>query len=156
MRVNFNKKTEFNDEILEYFNKAKRLLDLKDRLGCDVHFVTKCKIKSINKRFRNKNKVTDVLSFPTILNADMGNMQTVDWERARITCFDPQNEQIFLGDIMISLAVAKKQAKEYGHSVKREVCYLAVHGLLHLLGYDHMIENEKAIMRRMEEEILKN
>ncbi len=154
MKVNFNKETKFNNRITEAFNNAERLLKFPFKVGCDISYVSRLKIKKINKKFRNKNKVTDVLSFPNALKPEVENMQVLDWQNARLTAFDPVNNYIFLGDIMISLGVAKKQAKEYGHSLEREVSYLAVHGLLHLLGYDHMIDSEKQIMRELEEKIL--
>ena len=65
-----------------------------------------------------------------------------------------KEEQYILGDIIVSIEKVKEQAEEYGHSFKRELAYLITHGMLHLLGYDHMIEDEKAQMRKREEEIL--
>ncbi len=156
MIINFNKNSKFNTQITKYFNKALRVLNITEAVSVDMFFVSKHKIKSINNKFRNKNKVTDVLSFPSALKAHEGNMQVLDWEQAKLMSFDPTTKHIFLGDIMLCMSVAKKQAREYGHGLEREVCYLAVHGLLHLLGYDHLIENEKIIMRKLEEEILKD
>lgn len=156
MQVKFNKKSKFNDNIVTYFDKAVKILKITENLSCDVCFVSKRKIKQTNKNFRNVNKVTDVLSFPTILKPQVSNMQSVDWQYAKQTSFDNESNTIFIGDILISLSKAKKQAKEYGHSLHREVCYLCVHGLLHLLGYDHMVKQDKDVMRLLEEEILKN
>ena len=65
-----------------------------------------------------------------------------------------KEEQYILGDIIVSIEKVKEQAEEYGHSFKRELAYLITHGMLHLLGYDHMIEDEKAQMRKREEDIL--
>ena len=62
----------------------------------------------------------------------------------------------FLGEIYISIDKAKSQAEEYGHSLKREICFLTVHGLLHLLGYDHIEEKDRVVMRKLEEEILES
>ena len=95
------------------------------------------KIREINKEYRNKDAVTDVISFAFEEGKD------VKYEDVR-----------FLGEIDISYERCKEQAKDYGHSVRREFCYLAVHGLLHLLGYDHMTEEDKKVMRALEEEIL--
>lgn len=94
-------------------------------------------IKEINKTYRNKDSETDVISFAFE-------------ETDNIT----YNDTRFLGEIYISIDKAKSQAKEYGHSLKREICFLTVHGLLHLLGYDHIDENDMKIMRKLEEEIL--
>ena len=95
------------------------------------------KIREINKEYRNKDAVTDVISFA------FEEVKDVNYEDVR-----------FLGEIYISYERCKEQAKDYGHSVRREFCYLAVHGLLHLLGYDHMTEEDKKVMRAREEEIL--
>jgi probable rRNA maturation factor len=95
------------------------------------------KIKEINKKYRNIDKETDVISFA--------------FEEAKDNKFEDIR---VLGEIYISIDKAKSQALEYGHSLKREICFLTVHGLLHLLGYDHMKEEDKVIMRTKEEEIL--
>lgn len=93
-----------------------------------VAFVDNKKIKELNNQYRNKNEATDVLSFPM------------------------DNE--ILGDIIISVERAVAQAEEYGHSVKRELAYLTVHGILHLFGYDHHNKDEKDQMRQKEERVL--
>lgn len=94
-----------------------------------IALVDNAKIKELNKKFRKKDEVTDVLSFP-------------------------MDEEI-LGDIIISAERALSQSKDYGHSFKREICFLVTHGILHLLGYDHKTEGEKKEMRKKEERILK-
>ena len=103
-----------------------------------VIIITDSEIKAINKKYRKIDKPTDVISFALEEN---------------------QKEQVFLknrvlGDIYISLDKAKKQAIEYGHSLRRELCFLAVHGLLHLLGYDHNTKEEEKIMFKKQELIL--
>jgi probable rRNA maturation factor len=100
-------------------------------------------IQQLNKNYRSKDAPTDVLSFAMK-------------ERVAGEDFDggPEAEKL-LGDIVISVERAKKQAEEYGHSFEREMAYLTVHGTLHLLGYDHEIEEEKRVMRHKEEQILK-
>ncbi len=104
-----------------------------------VSIVNNETIKDLNYQYRNKDYVTDVLSFPLIDNFDMKFSE----------------EQIIaLGDIVISLDKAKEQAKEYGHSVEREVGFLVAHSMLHLLGYDHMVEDEEKIMFEKQEDIL--
>ena len=95
------------------------------------------KIREINRDYRNKDAVTDVISFA------FEEVNDVAYEDVR-----------FLGEIYISYERCKEQAADFGHSVRREFCYLAVHGLLHLLGYDHMNEEDKKVMRALEEEIL--
>lgn len=103
----------------------------------NIVIVDNNKIREINKEYRKKDKVTDVISFAFEDNKD------IEYESFR-----------FLGEIYISLEKAKEQAKEYGHSEQREICYLIVHGLLHLLGYDHINKTDKEKMRSLEEEIL--
>jgi len=105
-------------------------------------------IRIINKESRDLDKATDVLSFPMFqLNA--GN-PPVDWEEYT----DPESGLVPLGDMCISLERAIAQAEEFGHSVRREVGYLTIHSMLHLLGYDHLDEGPmKAQMRGREEAI---
>ena len=98
-------------------------------------------IHQLNKEFRNVDSATDVLSFPL-------------WNRDEEPFINLENNCIMLGDIIISLERASEQAKEYGHSLKRECAYLCVHAAMHLLGYDHIEEEDKKVMRAREEEIL--
>lgn len=105
-------------------------------------------IHAINKASRNIDKPTDVLSFP-MFQLEAGN-PPADWD----SYLDPETGLCPLGDMCISLERAQAQAKEYGHSARREVGYLTIHSMLHLLGYDHLDEGEqKAQMRRREEAI---
>ena len=105
-------------------------------------------IRGINLASRQIDRATDVLSFP-MFNLEPGNPPT-DWEEY----LDPETGMCPLGDMCISLERAKAQAKEFGHSVKREVGYLTIHSMLHLLGYDHLDEGPmKRQMRDREEAI---
>ena len=105
-------------------------------------------IHIINKESRDIDRPTDVLSFP-MFQLEPGNPPT-DWEDYR----DPASELVPLGDMCISLERAEAQAKEFGHSLRREVGYLTIHSMLHLLGYDHLDEGPmKAQMRGREEKI---
>ncbi len=106
----------------------------------NVTFVEPSEIKELNSSFRKIDSVTDVLSFPLSEN---GTFET-----------NPENGMKLLGDVVICLDVAIKQAEEYGHSLLREICFLAVHSYLHLLGYDHIIESEGDLMRAKEKEIM--
>ena len=117
---------------------------------CEINvLVTNDKgIHAINKASRNVDAPTDVLSFP-MFQLEPGNAP-VDWEEY----LDPETGLCPLGDMCISLERANAQAKEFGHSAKREVGYLTIHSMLHLLGYDHLDEGEmKAQMRSREEAI---
>ncbi len=109
----------------------------------DVTIVGDDKIKEINNEFRNIDKATDVLSFP------LGENGVYDK--------NPVTNAFMLGDIVISIDRAKHQANLYGHSLRREIAFLTVHSMLHLLGYDHVNGGmEQAIMREKEEAILTN
>lgn len=101
-------------------------------------------IREINREYRNKDVPTDVLSFPLLENGEAGTEIDKDLDTG----------EIVLGDIVISLERADEQSKEYGHSFEREVAFLTVHGMLHLLGYDHEREDERQEMRAREENIL--
>ena len=104
-------------------------------------------IRQTNLDTRGVDRPTDVLSFP-MFELSPGEKPQAEWA-------DPDTDKVLLGDMMISLERAEAQAKEFGHSPEREVCYLAVHSVLHLLGYDHLDEGPmKARMRAREEAIL--
>lgn len=104
-------------------------------------------ISRINLEFRDKNSVTDVLSFP-MLNMENGKLI----EEPGI--LDMDGDRLFLGDIVISVPRAVEQAKTYGHGIDRELAFLAAHGLLHLLGYDHVREDDEKIMINKQKKIL--
>lgn len=105
-------------------------------------FVGKQRIRTINREYREIDKVTDVISF-----AFLDNEENINFNK---------NMPIMLGDIFICCDVAKKQAKAYNHSLKREYAFLFLHGLLHLFGYDHMNEEDEKEMFRLQDEILNN
>lgn len=112
--------------------------------SCEVNvtFVSDQKIKEINRDFRNINAATDVLSFP------LGSDGVYD--------INPENNCLMLGDVIISIDHAIYQAGLFGHSLDREIAYLTVHSVFHLLGYDHIDEGEdKKVMRNKEEAALK-
>lgn len=110
-------------------------------------------IRGINKETRNIDRATDVLSFPMLDYEDKKVYKEVyKDEKFDDSYFD--GEDLVLGDMVLSLERAKEQSEEFNHSFEREVFYLIVHSVLHLLGYDHMEEDEKSIMRKREEEIL--
>jgi probable rRNA maturation factor len=112
-------------------------------------------IRGINNEFRHIDKVTDVLSFP-MLNYPEGLIFSEFYAGKRFGDKDLDDDQLVLGDIVISLERSREQSEDYNHSFLRETCYLTVHSILHLLGYDHMNAADKKRMRAKEEEILKN
>ncbi len=101
-------------------------------------------IHEINKQYRNVDRATDVLSFP------MFEKNEID---EKIKNNDFEHEDV-LGDIVISIEKVEEQAKEYGHSFEREFAYMLVHGFYHLMGYDHIEDDDKVIMRKKEEIVL--
>ena len=107
-----------------------------------VSFVTGEEIKAINSQFRHLDKETDVLSFP-MLTFEEGESTEVN-----------EKGEIILGDIIISVERAKEQAIEYGHSLQREMAFLTAHSMFHLLGYDHMTEDEEKEMFTKQREVL--
>ncbi|MFQ8920423.1 MAG: rRNA maturation RNase YbeY [Clostridium paraputrificum] len=116
-------------------------------------FVDNDEIREINNETRNIDKETDVLSFPMLdYPKDKAFKDVYKNYEFDETYMD--GEELVLGDIVLSLEKALEQSKEYNHSFKREASYLVVHSVLHLLGYDHMEEDEKKVMRKREEEIL--
>mgnify|MGYP006280948767 CR=1 FL=1 len=124
-------KIEIDQNYKKLFKKiAKIAADMENYESgtVSVALIRNDEIRELNKKFRNKNESTDVLSFP-------------------------MDEKIW-GDIIISVDKVIEQAEEYGHSIKRELIYLYTHGILHLLGYDHKEDSDKKIMRQKEEEIL--
>lgn len=100
-------------------------------------------IKEANRKYRNIDKPTDVLSFPMFEREEV--------EELIKNSYDVED---VLGDLIISIPKVKEQAVEYGHSFERELAYMIVHGFYHLMGYDHMEENDKKEMRQKEDEVL--
>ena len=116
---------------------AQKALDYEGQTGdLTILIDTPDHIRELNRSFRNVDRVTDVLTFPA-------------WEGEISLCADG-----YLGDIMICYERAKEQAFEYGHSLERELSFLTVHGVLHLLGYDHMTEADERVMRERQTAIL--
>ncbi len=116
-------------------------------VNLSINFVCEEKIKQLNKEFRNVDRVTDVLSFPNLNKNVDQTLKEFEQEK-------DEEGILFLGDIVICKKVAYKQAKEYGHSKKREICFLALHGLLHLLGYDHIEKKDEKLMTKTANSIL--
>ncbi len=121
-----------SEKVLEYED-----FDIEGEVS--VLFVNDQRIKELNKEYRNKDTVTDVLSFPQYDSIIENGVN------------DPF---IYLGDVVISLEQAQRQADEFGHSLEREIVYLTVHSMLHLFGYDHMTEEDKSVMRAKEKLVL--
>ena len=143
------------EENLEYEKIIKKVLDqcyktenLNDsNLYINIVLTTPENIKQINKQYRNIDKETDVLSFPMFEKEEIENITKNKKDKL------PRNIDI-LGDMVISIKKVEEQAIEYGHSFEREFSYMIVHSFYHLIGYDHIKEEDKIIMREKEENIL--
>ena len=137
MKINFVNET--NLDVKEYKKLIRSVLKHeKTDKYFNIIFVDKDKIQQINNDYRGINKVTDVITFALMENPDELFMEAIDE----------------LGDVFICVDRAIEQAKEYNHSIEREIGFLAVHGYLHLLGYDHMTEEDEKIMFKKQDEIL--
>lgn len=125
------------------------LQDENITIGCEINILITddVSIKQINQQFRNIDRPTDVLSFPII---DMKNGRIISEEGD----YDLDEELLLLGDIVISMETAQRQAEQYGHAIERELAFLASHGVFHLLGYDHMEKDEEAVMLAKQEAVL--
>ena len=121
---------------------AQVLSDEKIDFDCEVTvtFVDDKRIHEMNREFRSVDRPTDVLSFPLGENGEYD--------------INPETNLYSLGDVVISAETAARQAKDYGHSLEREIAFLTVHSMLHLLGYDHMEPDEEAVMREKQEKAL--
>lgn len=144
----------FNDEtgkvtddgrqlIQDVLNHAAKMEELSGNPEVSVTFMTDEEIRKINAEYRGKDKATDVISFAL-----------EEMSEGEIAIIQEENMPIVLGDILISVETANRQAAEYGHDERREIGFLALHGFLHLLGYDHMTEEDEKEMFGRQREIL--
>lgn len=133
---------EIVKKVLDKCFEEEGLLDSK--LIITITFTTPEEIRKINKKYRKIDRATDVLSFPMFEKDELDE---------KIKNKDFLYEDV-LGDIIISIDKVREQAEEYGHSFERELSYMLVHGFYHLMGYDHIEEEDKKIMRPKEEKIL--
>ena len=129
-------------DLTKAMNVVAELEALSSQTEVDITLVDDAAIHELNRTYRGIDRPTDVLSFAL----DEGE------EEPEV---DDDEIEHLLGDVIISAPTAVRQGEEYGHGLEREMTYLAVHGMLHLLGYDHMEEKDKLIMRKREEEVLR-
>ena len=133
---NFEITDELNKIIENVILESLNVEGLSTDVEVSISFVDNAEIKSLNKTYRNIDESTDVLSFP------MDDQVLVPIS--------------LLGDIIISIETAREQATEFGHSLNREISYLVAHSMFHLMGYDHMEDEEKTDMRFKEKQVMKN
>ncbi len=148
---NRQKSLKIPKETIKLMEKAVRLCVRKEDFSysCEAFIILtdNAAIKEINKQHRGIDKATDVLSFPLLDYVD-GEPEILPGD------IDPETNRISLGDIVISTEKAAEQAESYGHSLERELSFLAVHGILHLLGYDDMDAEQEKIMFDKQEQVL--
>lgn len=128
----------------------KQLRQPSKDLEMSLSVVSPEEIQALNKQHREVDAVTDVLSFPA---SDL-KREVVKAEDFSADNINPATGKLNLGDVVVCLERAKEQAQSYGHSLKREMCFLALHGLLHLLGYDHENEEDEQQMVELQKQIL--
>lgn len=134
---------EIESKIKLVVEKALEVENAKCDVNLSIVVTDNENIKEINKEQRNIDNPTDVLSFP--------GYEKEEWEELK----NDENEIVYIGDIVVSKEKIVEQAKEYDTGFEREFCYLIAHGMLHLMGYDHMEDEDKKVMRGKEEEIMK-
>ncbi len=138
---------------LSALDAAADLVGAERELGAQLRFVSEAEMCAVNAAQRGIDAATDVLSFPTISYPEGETALTARHLLGRE--YDPDMNACFLGDILICVEAAVRQAGEYGHALEREIAYLAVHGFAHLLGFDHEDAAAKAAMRDFEERALR-
>ena len=157
IRLEFEWETEVEPGAEEMLERAAemcvRLEGITRSVYAHVLVTDNERIRACNRQFRGIDRETDVLSFPSV---HCTPEKTLGRCPAKIVREVDETGDAFLGDMVISLEKAREQAGEYGHSLRRELAYLAVHSLFHLMGYDHMNDEDKRRMRTMEERALNN
>ena len=143
--LDIEENTEYEETISKVLKECFKVENLpEDKLLVSITLTNPENIRKLNQEYRNIDKSTDVLSFPMFEKEEIDDMvKNAVWDYNDI-----------LGDMVISIEQVEKQAKEYGHSFERELSYMVVHRFYHLMGYDHIEEEDKKIMRPKEEKIL--
>ena len=141
---------EFNKDLLRVYDEVATRVSFPKKVQVNLTFVSNEEIRELNKTTRDIDKITDVLTYPYV-DLQVGKKLKISDYKANV---DLETKLLTIGDIYICLDRAKEQAKEYEHSLKREVCFLLCHGLLHIAGYDHITEQEEEQMVEMQENIL--
>lgn len=166
MTVYFENQTdyEFDFDYKEIANKVINQTLMHENFNHDVEvsitFADEENIREINKEFRGIDNSTDVLSFPMIEYETVFSRisdrkeEMYDFVNENLELLNPDTDEIILGDIVLCIPIIIMQAKEYNHSILREYAFLIVHSMLHLLGFDHIEEDERIIMENKQKEIL--
>ena len=140
--LDLDKKIDCEELINRVLEECFRVENIEDsKLYISITLTNPENIRKLNREYRKIDKETDVLSFPMFEKDEIPNLKYLEYEEV-------------LGDIIISIQRVEEQAIEYGHSFERELAYMIVHGFYHLMGEDHIKEEDKRIMREKEEKIL--
>ena len=142
--------TDFEKDLIRVYDKVSQVVSFPKKVNVNLTFISKDEIRELNRETRGIDKVTDVLTYPYV-DLTVGKKLKISDYKANI---DLESGLLTIGDIYICINRAKEQAKEYGHSLKREFCFLALHGFLHLLGYDHIIKEDEEEMFALQNKIM--
>ena len=155
IEISYESKIKLDIQYEDIINKmVVASLDFEDcpyEAEVSVTIVDDDKIRRINNEYRGIDKSTDVLSFPFNEFDIPGNFDNIE---ENVDAFNPESGELLLGDIILSTEHIIEQAREYGHSETRELAFLVVHSMLHLMGYDHMIDDERKDMEDRQRKIL--
>ena len=150
--IEFNSRIDekITQNLTKVYEAVADFAHLPKRIKVNLSFVDEKTIRKLNKDTRNIDKVTDVLTYPYVELRPKEKLKLSDYELE----IDPDDNRLLIGDIYICIKRAEEQSKEYGHSLNREMCFLFCHGLLHILGYDHIKKEDEEVMTGLQTEIL--
>lgn len=148
MNILINDETRIDANLMETLRKAAAICIGMDNVEVSLSFVSLDEIHELNREYRQVDSPTDVLSFPMFENPD----EIQQYAAQMSECGD--EDDIPIGDVVICMDKIREQAAEFGHGEERETVYLFTHSILHLLGYDHMTDEDKKEMRQKEEEVM--
>ena len=159
MTILIEKENDILDEYIDPEKEAHRMTEFViDHMKCpyeteiNLTITDNDGIQSINKEYRGLDKPTDVLSFPMVDYEKPLDFSIA--ENAPEDYFNPESGELLLGDIVISAQKVIEQAESYGHGILREYCFLIVHSMLHLFGYDHIEDDDRLVMEKLQDEIM--
>lgn len=143
-------KTEFEKDLIRVYNEVSQVVSFPKKVNVNLTFISKEEIRTLNNETRGIDKITDVLTYPYV-NLIVGKKLKLSDYKANV---DLSTGLLTIGDIYICLDRAKEQAEEYNHTLRREVCFLFCHGLLHIAGYDHIEKQDEEKMTALQEQIM--
>jgi len=142
--------TTYEKDLVRVYEAVAHHVSFPKRVNVNLTFISAAEIRELNKSTRNIDRVTDVLTYPYVELKVKQKLKLSDYK----AIIDQETKLLTIGDIYICLERAEEQAKEFGHSLRREVCFLLCHGLLHIAGYDHMTKQDEQIMTDLQNKIM--